>query len=114
LGSIYRANIDLAKIEAHWEQIVHLVASVHSGHTSAIQVLARFGAAVRGDPLYEAFAQLGRLLRTAFLADYFINEAFRGELLRVLNQQLGGNFEPWYAMLRSVPQSDRLARVAPE
>jgi TnpA family transposase len=47
-------NIDLAKITAPWEQIVHLVASVHSGHTSAIQVLARFGAAARGDPLYEA------------------------------------------------------------
>ena len=65
---------------------MHLVASVHSGHTSAIQVLARFGAASRGDPLYEALAQLGRLLRTVFLADYFVNEAFRRELLRVLNR----------------------------
>jgi TnpA family transposase len=49
LGSICHANIDLAKITAQWEQIVHLVASVHSGHTSAIQVLARFGAAARGE-----------------------------------------------------------------
>ena len=86
LRSICHANIDLAKITAQWEQIVHLVASVHSGHTSAIQVLARFGAAARGDPLYEALAQLGRLLRTVFLADYFVNEAFRRELLRVLNR----------------------------
>jgi TnpA family transposase len=53
---------------------------------SAIQVLARFGAAARGDPLYEALAQLGRPLRTVFLADYFVNEAFRRELLRVLNR----------------------------
>jgi hypothetical protein len=31
----------------------------------ALQVpLARFGAAARGDPLYEALPQLGRLLRT--------------------------------------------------
>ena len=77
LKSICHANIDLARIAAQWEQIVHLVASVHSGHASAIQVLARFGAAARGDPLYEALAQLGRLLRTVFLADYFVNEAFR-------------------------------------
>jgi TnpA family transposase len=56
LRSICHANIDLAKITAQWEQIVHLVASVHSGHTSAIQVLARFGAAARGDPLYEVLA----------------------------------------------------------
>lgn len=29
---------------------------------------------------------LGRLLRTVFLADYFVNEAFRRELLRGLNR----------------------------
>jgi TnpA family transposase len=55
-------------------------------HTSAINALARFGCAARGDPLHEALAQLGRLLRTVFLADYFVNEAFRRELLRVLNR----------------------------
>jgi TnpA family transposase len=59
---------------------------VHSGHTSAIQVLAGFGAAARGDALYEALAQLGRLLGTVFLADYLVNKAFRRELLRVLNR----------------------------
>jgi TnpA family transposase len=86
LGSICHANIDLAKIAVQWERIVHLIASVHSGHTSAINVLARFGSAAPGDPLYEALAHLGRLLRTVFLADYFVNEAFRRELLRVLNR----------------------------
>lgn len=30
--------------------------------------------------------QLGRLLRTVFLADYFVNPVFRRELLRVLNR----------------------------
>jgi hypothetical protein len=29
LRSICHANIDMAKIAAQWEQIVHLVASVH-------------------------------------------------------------------------------------
>ena len=41
----------------------------------------------RGDPIYEAGVQLGRLLRTAFLADYFVNVAFRRELRRVLNRR---------------------------
>jgi len=40
----------------------------------------------RGDPLYEALVQLGQLLRTVFLADYFVNDVFRRELLRVLNR----------------------------
>ena len=34
--------------------------------------------------------QLGKLLRTAFLVDYFVNASFRRELRRVLNR--GGAF----------------------
>jgi TnpA family transposase len=83
---ICRASVDLERIRSHWEQIVHLVASVHSGHTSATHVTARFGSASRGDPLYEAIVHLGRLLRTVFLCDYFLNDVFRRELLRVLNR----------------------------
>src|SRR2546427_10609971 len=57
-----------------------------SGHASAVAALARFGSAAQGDPIYEAGVQLGRLLRTAFLADYFVKDAFRNELRRVLNR----------------------------
>ena len=39
----------------------------------------------QGDPIYEAGVQLGRLLRTAFLADFCLNDVFRSELHRVLN-----------------------------
>ena len=86
IRSICHANVDLAKILAHWDEIVHLVASVHGGHTSAVNALARFGSAARGNPLYEALVHLGQLLRTVFLADYFVNAVFRRELLRVLNR----------------------------
>ena len=48
--------------------------------------LARFGSAAQGDPIYDAGVQLGRLLRTALLADYFVKDAFRNELRRVLNR----------------------------
>jgi hypothetical protein len=40
----------------------------------AVTVMARLGSAARGDPLYDAGVQLGKLLRTAFLTDYFVNE----------------------------------------
>ncbi len=42
--------------------------------------------AARGEAVYEAGVQLGRLLRTAFLADYFVKTPFRQELRRVLNR----------------------------
>jgi TnpA family transposase len=50
-----------------------------------VTALARFGSAARSDPNYDAGVQLGKLLRTAFLADYFVSEAFVRELRRVLN-----------------------------
>jgi hypothetical protein len=81
-----RGQLDFSQVPIHWDRWVHLIASAYSGHTSAINVLARFGSAARGDPLYEVGVVIGRLLRTIFLADYFVNPAFRRELLRVLNR----------------------------
>jgi TnpA family transposase len=86
LKPICNATLDLKSVAIHWDRWVHLIASAYSGHTSAIHVLTRFGSAARGDPLYEVGVVIGRLLRTVFLADYFINPAFRRELLRVLNR----------------------------
>jgi len=57
-----------------------------SGNASAVAALARFGSAAKGEPVYEAGVQLGKLLRTAFLADYFVKTPFRQELRRVLNR----------------------------
>jgi TnpA family transposase len=86
LKPICEASLDFSRVPLHWDQWVHLIASAYSGHTSAINVLARFGSAARGDPLYEVGVVIGRLLRTVFLADYFVNSTFRRELLRALNR----------------------------
>jgi TnpA family transposase len=86
IATVCEANVDIALIEKHWDSLVHLAASVMSGHASAVAALARFGSAAQGDPIYDAGVQLGRLLRTAFLADYFVKDAFRNELRRVLNR----------------------------
>lgn len=86
IAAVCEANVDVALIEKHWDSLVHLAASVMSGRASAVAALARFGSASQGDPIYDAGVQLGRLLRTAFLEDYFVKDAFRNELRRVLNR----------------------------
>lgn len=86
MASVCVANVDATLIALHWDALVHLAAFVMSGRASAVAVMARFGSAARSDPIYEAGVQLGRLLRTAFLADYFVNAASRRELHRVLNR----------------------------
>lgn len=84
--AVCKATVNLKDIEARWENLVHLAASVLSGHSSAIAALSRFGSSARGDPVYEAGVQLGQLLRTVFLCDYFVKDPFRRELLQVLNR----------------------------
>ena len=86
IAAVCRAQVDIQLIRTHWDSLVNLAASVKSGHVTAVAVLARFGSAARNDPIYEAGVQLGKLLRTVFLADYFVNSEFRQELRRVLNR----------------------------
>ena len=86
IAAVCEATVNTDLIEKHWDTLVHLAASVMSGNASAVAALARFGSAARGEPVYEAGVQLGRLLRTAFLTDYFVKTPFRQELRRVLNR----------------------------
>jgi TnpA family transposase len=86
IAAVCVANVDTSLVEAYWDAPVHLTASVMSGHASVVAALARFGSAARGDPINEAGVQLGRLLRTAFLADNFVSAGFRRELRRVLHR----------------------------
>jgi TnpA family transposase len=86
IAAVCLANVDAEPIKTHWDSLVCMAASIMSGHTSAVTMLARFGSAARGDPVYAAGVQLGKLLRTVFLAEYFVNEGFRRELRRVLNR----------------------------
>ncbi len=48
LKGLCHVTIDPAKAAMQWDAMVHLFASVHSGHSSAITVLARYGSAARG------------------------------------------------------------------
>ena len=72
-----KANVNTELIEKHWDTLVHLAASVMSGNAGAMAALARSGSAAREQAAYEAGGQLGRLLRTAFLADCFVKTPFR-------------------------------------
>jgi hypothetical protein len=50
IAAACQASVDAALIEVHWDALMHLAASVMSGHASAVTVLARFGLARAGRP----------------------------------------------------------------
>ncbi|CAN7753559.1 Tn3 family transposase [Cupriavidus necator] len=86
LAPIVDHGISLKPIRDGWDGLLRLVASIKSGRVSAVVALQRFGSAAQGDPIYRAAEQLGKLLRTLFLCDYFSNVEFRRELHALLSR----------------------------
>ena len=78
-------RISLKTLYAHWDELLRLAASIREGWCSASQVLARFGSDAQGDPLYQAAVTFGRLVRTQYLCEYFVDSDFRDAIRRVLN-----------------------------
>ncbi len=86
LDQVLVRDVSLKAIRAGWDEHLRMVASVRSGRVSANVLMQRFGSAAHGDPAHRAADQLGRLLRTLFLCDYFSNPEFRREIHTILNR----------------------------
>lgn len=86
LNAVVDCTVDDAIIEANYDQLVRVAASARIGQCSAVQALHRFGSDARGQAVYEAGVQLGKLLCSIFLIDYFLNSEFRRELQHALNR----------------------------
>ncbi|ABO60166.1 transposase Tn3 family protein (plasmid) [Burkholderia vietnamiensis G4] len=86
LVAVTDCDVRLDLIESIWDEFVRVAASIQSGCCTAVEALTRFGAAARGQPVYDGGVHVGRLFRTIFLIDYFTNPAFRSELQHVLNR----------------------------
>lgn len=86
IKEVVDSTLNLEHVRAHWDDLVRVLASISNGTISAVTALQRFGSAAQGDPIYRAAQQLGRLLRTIYLCDYFTNPIFRREITRLLNR----------------------------
>lgn len=79
-------KVSLRKIRAGWMDLLRLIASIRQGRLTAAEAIARLGSAAKGDPVHAAADELGKLLRTIFLCDYFTNPQFRREMHALLNR----------------------------
>jgi TnpA family transposase len=86
LAAVVAPDVSLQHVEAGWDQLIRVAASIEGGWISAVLALTRFGSAARIDPIHQAGNALGKLLRSLFLCDYLSNEVFRREVLRILNR----------------------------
>lgn len=86
LERIAVTNVSEPAITKGWDELLRLIASIRGGRVSPRAAMEKLGSAAQGDPMHKAADQLGRLLRTLFLCDYFSNEEFRREIHTLLNR----------------------------
>lgn len=86
LERIALTNVSEVAITKGWDELLRLIASIRSGLVSPKAALEKLGSAAKGDPMHKAAENLGRMLRSLFLCDYYSNAEFRREIHTLLNR----------------------------
>jgi len=79
-------KVSLKKIREGWDELLRLSVSIRDGRLTAREALERLGSAAQGKRVHAAANELGKLLRTIFLCDYFSKPHFRREMHTLLNR----------------------------
>lgn len=89
------ANWDL--IDKHWMDMMQVVLSIKEGKISSAVLLRRLGNYSKKNKLYQAFRELGRVVRTIFLLDYISDNEKRQKITASTNKIESYNqFSQWF------------------
>lgn len=81
-----RGQINPAIIRGQWDEILRLLATLKSGEIRASFVIEKLTASGPRHPLCRALQEMGRLVKTAYLAEYVQDEELRRRVLIGLNK----------------------------
>lgn len=79
-----RLNVKL--IRDTWDEMMRLVASIKYGEEKASLIVSKLAAASHRNKLFRGLQELGRLVKTAYLAEYFRDVELRRRVLVGLNK----------------------------
>ena len=82
IDNLFSDTIDWDLIEAHWQDLLQVVLSIKAGTVSSALLLRRLGTYSRRNRLYQAFSELGRVIRTGFLLEYLSSAQLREQSRR--------------------------------
>jgi TnpA family transposase len=96
IDALFSDTIDWELIETHWPDLLQVVISIKAGTISSAQLLRRLGSYSRRNPLYRAFRELGRVVRTVFLLEYLNDAQLREHITATTNKVEAYNgFAKW-------------------
>lgn len=86
IDALFGEVIHWKLIEEHWQDLMQVVLSIQAGKLLPSDVLRRLGHDSRRNRLYQAFRELGRVIRTLFLLRYISDLPLRTQISETENK----------------------------
>lgn len=97
IESLFRDAINWKLIETHWQDLLQVVLSIKVGKILSSVLLRKLGNYSRKNRLYQAFRELGRVVRTVFLLHYISDIQLREQITASTNKVEAYNgFSKWF------------------
>ncbi|MBA2658447.1 MAG: Tn3 family transposase [Nitrosospira sp.] len=98
IDSLFSDTIDWNLIQIHLPDMLRVVLSIKAGRITASTLLRKLGTYSRKNRLYQAFRELGRVIRTEFLLKYINSAEMRTLIQAATNKSEAFNgFSQWVA-----------------
>jgi len=96
LDSLFSDSIDWNLIETHLPDMIRVALSIKVGKITPSTILRKLGAYSRKNKLYQAFQELGQVIRTHFLMHYLADAELRSTIQAATNKSEAFNgFAKW-------------------
>ena len=96
IDTLFGEAIDWDLIETHWPDLLRVVLSIKAGTVLPSTLLRKLGSYSRKNRLYQAFRELGRVVRTVFLLRYISDRPLREQITATTNKVEAYNgFTKW-------------------
>jgi len=97
IDSLFNEAINWDLIETHWRDLLRVVLSIKAGKVSSATLLRKLGNYSQKNRLYQAFRELGRVVRTVFLLQYISSVELREQITAATNKvEAYHGFSKWF------------------
>lgn len=97
IDSLFKGVINWELIKTHWSDLMRVVLSIEFGKISSDMLLRKLGNYSRKNKLYQAFRELGRVIRTIFLLTFISDQKLRQKITATTNKVEAYNgFSKWF------------------
>jgi TnpA family transposase len=93
---LFKGVVNWSLIKTHWYDMMRVVLSIKAGRVMPSTLLRKLSSYSKKNRLYQAFQELGKVVRTMFLLDYISNVTLRREITAVTNiVEMYNHFLDW-------------------